>query len=137
MQNPEKVQLRLKAEGLPALNDDSPTFAIDLVAPHPSVRTRAGAGGAPEPTGSARQRCEGSTCFLGKGAAAKSRCRGVPRGRRPESRLEEVQCESRRRLGLDRCQLPSLPQDGETKSLCSFSEARATCGIHLQQACEE
>ena len=25
----------------------------------------------------------------------------------------------------------------EPKSLRSFSEARATCGIHLQQACEE
>ncbi|KAA8594034.1 hypothetical protein FQN60_004868 [Etheostoma spectabile] len=48
-----------------------------------------------EPTRSFRQCCEGSTCFLGKGAAAKSRCRGTPQGQCPESRLEEVQCESR------------------------------------------
>ncbi|KAK9521182.1 hypothetical protein VZT92_021011 [Zoarces viviparus] len=48
-----------------------------------------------EPARSPWQCCEGSTCFLGKGAAAKSRCRGAPRGQRPESRLEEVHCESR------------------------------------------
>lgn len=73
----------------------------DLVAPNLSVWMRAGPRewgveeGGLVPTRSLRQRCEGSACFLGKRAAAKSRCRGAPQGQRHESRLEEVQCESR------------------------------------------
>lgn len=57
-------------------------FADDLVAPPPSVRLRAGPSGLSLQV--TLQHCEGSTCFLGKGAAAKSRCRGPPQGQHPE-----------------------------------------------------
>lgn len=83
-----------KDESLLAVDNESLAFVGDLVAPHPSARIRVGPTGV-EPTRSLWQRCEGSTCFLGKGVEAKSRCREAPQGQRPESRLEEVQCESR------------------------------------------
>lgn len=82
-----------KEEGLLAVDNESLAVVGDLVAINPSVRIRQGPTGV-EPTRSLWQRCEGSTCFLGKGVEAKSRCREAPQGLRPESRLEEVQCES-------------------------------------------
>lgn len=41
------------------------------------------------------------------------------------------------RPGLDHCQLPAPPQDGSLNHPAFPPWSGATCGIHLQQACEE
>ncbi|XP_042342933.1 mastermind-like protein 2 [Plectropomus leopardus] len=82
---------------------------------------KSGATGA-EPTRSLRQCCEGSTCFLGKGAAAKSRCRALPRDSvlSPDWRKCSVRAGE---AGPGSLSAACTAAGWETKSLRSFSEA--------------
>lgn len=107
----------------------------DVVAPHPSVRIKEGPWrlSLPSHSGSA---VKGVLVSWEKELQPSPDAEALPR----DSVLSPYwrKCSVRAgKAGPGSLSAACTAAGWETKSLRSFSEARATCGIHLQQACEE
>ncbi len=127
--------LKMHTQNTTATWKKNSTFDDDLVTPHPSVRIEAGPRGLSLP-GHLSSAVKGVLVSWERELQPSPDAEALPR----DSVMSQDWRKCSVRAGEAGPGSPSAAWTAagwETKSLGSFSEAWATCGIHLQQACEE